>query len=82
VVNKVEAVIREIARWLEEYEKENGVSESVKRRRKETSDETHPCPSKEGMHSHSASLSEETLFKSTVFDCKSKNQLKLKSSLP
>jgi hypothetical protein len=33
VVNKAEAVVREIARWLEEYEKENGVSEFVKRRR-------------------------------------------------
>jgi very-short-patch-repair endonuclease len=33
VVNKVEAVVREIARWLEEYEKENEVSEFVKRRR-------------------------------------------------
>jgi very-short-patch-repair endonuclease len=33
VVNKVEAVVREIANWLEEYEKENGVSEFVKRRR-------------------------------------------------
>jgi hypothetical protein len=33
VVNKVEAVVREIGRWLEEYEKENGVSEFVKRRR-------------------------------------------------
>jgi very-short-patch-repair endonuclease len=33
VVNKVEAVVREIERWLEEYEKENGVSEFVKRRR-------------------------------------------------
>jgi very-short-patch-repair endonuclease len=33
VVNKVEVVVREIARWLEEYEKENGISEFVKRRR-------------------------------------------------
>jgi very-short-patch-repair endonuclease len=33
VVNKVEAVVREIGIWLEEYEKENGVSEFVKRRR-------------------------------------------------
>jgi very-short-patch-repair endonuclease len=33
VVNKVEAVVREIANWLEEYEKENGVIEFVKRRR-------------------------------------------------
>jgi very-short-patch-repair endonuclease len=33
VVNKVEAVVREIARWIEEYEKENGISEFVKRRR-------------------------------------------------
>lgn len=33
VVNKVEAVVREIANWLEEYEKENGVSAFVKRRR-------------------------------------------------
>jgi very-short-patch-repair endonuclease len=33
VVNKVEAVVREISNWLEEYEKENGVSGFVKRRR-------------------------------------------------
>ena len=33
VVNKVEAVIREIANWLEKYEIENGISEFVKRRR-------------------------------------------------
>lgn len=33
VVNKVEAVVREITSWLEEYETENGVSEFVKRRR-------------------------------------------------
>jgi very-short-patch-repair endonuclease len=33
LVNKVEAVVREIENWLEEYEKENGVSEFVKRRR-------------------------------------------------
>jgi very-short-patch-repair endonuclease len=33
VVNKVEAVVGEIARWLEEYERKNGVSEFVKRRR-------------------------------------------------
>jgi very-short-patch-repair endonuclease len=33
VVNKVEAVVREIAKWLEEFEKENGVCEFVKRRR-------------------------------------------------
>ena len=33
VVNKVEAVVREIANWLEEYEKENGVSAFVKSRR-------------------------------------------------
>ena len=33
VVNKVQAVVREIGRWLEEYEKGNGVSEPVKKRR-------------------------------------------------
>jgi hypothetical protein len=33
VLNKVEAVVREIATWLQEYEKENGVSAFVKRRR-------------------------------------------------
>jgi hypothetical protein len=37
VVNKVEAVVREITRWLEEYEKENEVSEFVKRRREKNS---------------------------------------------
>jgi hypothetical protein len=33
VVNKVEAVIRDIKIWLEDYEKENGMSEFVKRKR-------------------------------------------------
>lgn len=33
VVNKVEAVVREIGKWLEEYERGNGASEIVKRRR-------------------------------------------------
>jgi very-short-patch-repair endonuclease len=33
VVTKAEAVVREIKRWLKDYEKENGVSEFVRRRR-------------------------------------------------
>jgi very-short-patch-repair endonuclease len=33
VINKVEAVVREIESWLREYERENRVSEFVKRRR-------------------------------------------------
>jgi len=33
VVNKVEAVVREIRIWIEEFEKKNGVSESVLKRR-------------------------------------------------
>jgi len=33
VVNKVEAVVREIKVWIEEFEKKNGVSESVLKRR-------------------------------------------------
>ena len=33
VVNKDEVVVREIANWLQDYEKENGISEFVKRRR-------------------------------------------------
>ena len=32
-VNKVEAVVREIGRWIEEYEKKNGVNENVLRKR-------------------------------------------------
>ena len=36
VVNKVEAVVRDIANWLYEYEKQHGVSEFVKRRREKT----------------------------------------------
>jgi hypothetical protein len=36
VVNKVEAVFRDIANWLYEYEKQHGVSEFVKRRREKT----------------------------------------------
>ena len=32
-VNKVEAVVREIGRWIVEYEKMNGVNENVKRKR-------------------------------------------------
>jgi len=33
VVNKVEAVVREIRIWIEEFEKKNGISESVLKRR-------------------------------------------------
>jgi very-short-patch-repair endonuclease len=33
VINKVEAVVREIKSWLREYERDNGVSEFVIRRR-------------------------------------------------
>jgi very-short-patch-repair endonuclease len=33
VIDKVEAVVREIASWLSRYEKENGVSQFVRRRR-------------------------------------------------
>jgi len=33
VVNKVEAVVREIRIWIEEFEKKNGVSELVLRKR-------------------------------------------------
>jgi very-short-patch-repair endonuclease len=33
VVNKVDAVIREIKKWILEYEEKNGVSEFVKRKR-------------------------------------------------
>ena len=33
VVNKVEAVVREIRIWIEEFEKKNGVSELVLKRR-------------------------------------------------
>ena len=33
-VNKVEAVVREIGRWISDYEKKNGVNENVKRKRK------------------------------------------------
>ena len=36
VVNKVEAVVRDIANWLYEYEKQHGVSEFVKRTREKT----------------------------------------------
>ena len=32
-VNKVEAVVREIGRWIDEYEKKNGVNENVLRKR-------------------------------------------------
>ncbi len=33
VVNKVEAVVKEIERWILEYEEKNGVNEFVKRKR-------------------------------------------------
>jgi hypothetical protein len=33
-VNKVEAVVREIARWIVEYESKNDVNENVIRKRK------------------------------------------------
>jgi very-short-patch-repair endonuclease len=36
VVNKVEAAVGEIERWLHEYEKENGISEFVKKRREKS----------------------------------------------
>ena len=32
-INKVEAVVREIGRWILEYEEKNGVNENVKRKR-------------------------------------------------
>ena len=32
-VNKVEAVVKEIGRWILEYEERNGVNENVKRKR-------------------------------------------------
>ena len=32
-INKVEAVVREIGRWIVEYEKKNGVNENVLRKR-------------------------------------------------
>jgi very-short-patch-repair endonuclease len=32
-VNKVEAVVKEIGRWIAEYEKQNGVNENVMRKR-------------------------------------------------
>ena len=32
-INKVEAVVREIGRWIDEYEKVNGVNENVVRKR-------------------------------------------------
>ena len=34
-VNKVEAVVREIGRWISDYEEKNGVNENVMRKRKE-----------------------------------------------
>ena len=33
-VNKVEAVVREIGRWISDYEEKNGVNENVMRKRK------------------------------------------------
>ena len=33
-VNKVEAIVREVGRWISEYEKKNGVNENVMRKRK------------------------------------------------
>ena len=33
VINKVEAAIREIARWILDFEEKNGVNENVKRKR-------------------------------------------------
>ena len=34
-VNKVEAVVREIGRWISDYEEKNGVNENVMRKRRE-----------------------------------------------
>ncbi|RYZ48036.1 MAG: DUF559 domain-containing protein [Chitinophagaceae bacterium] len=33
VVNNVEAVVREVVNWIEEYEQKHGIPEAVKRRR-------------------------------------------------
>ena len=38
IVNKVEAVVREIREWVEAYEEKNGVSEFVLRKRKKLGD--------------------------------------------
>jgi hypothetical protein len=38
VVNKVEAVIREIRNWILDYEEINGVNENVLRKRKKIND--------------------------------------------
>ena len=35
IVNKVEAAIREIKKWIQQYEEKNGVTEFVKRKRVE-----------------------------------------------
>src|SRR6187549_3903817 len=57
-VNKVEAVIREIGRWILEYEEKNGVNENVTRKRQALenpkSRKTHPYPLQGGDNAQSS----------------------------
>jgi len=62
-VNKVEAVVREIGRWIAEYEKKNGVNENVMRKREALENPRSrknppPTPPKEGMPTHKPRFSE------------------------
>ena len=44
VITKVEAVVRQIRDWIEEYEKQNPVPESVQRRREKKNMSSEPTP--------------------------------------
>ena len=59
VINKVEAVVREIRNWIERFESKHEQVHLLFE--KEQNKYTHPFPSREGMHSHSTSLFEEAL---------------------
>ena len=59
VINKVEAVVREIRNWIERFESKHEQVHLLFE--KEQNKYTHPFPSTEGMHSHSTSLFEEAL---------------------
>ena len=83
VVNKVEAVVREISNWLEEYEKENGVSEFVKRRRERKTWGNPPLtPPRRGCSRTEACFSR-CFAKSKFFNCRSwESPCSCKSSPP
>jgi hypothetical protein len=54
VLNKVEAAVKEIRKWIEDFEKQNGVSEFAKKKRekikKSGGDPSLPFPGRDACH--------------------------------